>query len=104
VKIIRKCIVYPMACLLLKLSSQFNVTIATVGKSFSTMNFVKNQLRDHMRDEFFNDCRVIYMESDFFFFFERMESDIFDSGKYEKYLTTNSKYEVTHRAINIVIL
>jgi len=68
VKIIRKCIVYPMACLLLKLSSQFNVTIATVGKSFSTMNFVKNQLRDHMRDEFFNDCRVIYMESDFFFF------------------------------------
>jgi len=24
-----------------------------------------------------------------------MESDIFDSGKYEKYLATNSKYEVT---------
>ena len=33
-----------------------------------------------------------------------MESDIFDSGKNEKYLTTYSKYEVTHGAININIV
>jgi len=73
VKITRKCVVYLMTYLLLKLSSQFNVTTATVEKSFSTMNFVKNQLCDCMRDGFCNDCRIIYMKS-----------DIFDSGKYEK--------------------
>jgi len=49
-------------------------------------------LRDHMRDELFNDCLVIYMES-----------DIFDNGKTKKYLTTHLKYEVTHISINIVI-
>jgi len=52
-----------------------------------------NQLRIRKGDDFFNDCRVTYMES-----------DIFDSGKNEKYLTTHSKYEVTYRAININIV
>jgi len=53
---------------------------------------VKNQLRDR-KGWIFYDCQVIYMES-----------DIFDDGKNKKYLTTHSKYEVTHRAININIV
>ena len=53
---------------------------------------MKNQLRDR-KGWIFYDCQVIYMES-----------DIFDDGKNKKYLTTHSKYEVTHRAININIV
>jgi len=77
--------------LLLKLSSQLHVTAATVERSFFA-NFVKNELHFCKGDEFFNDCRVIFMES-----------DIFDSGKNEKYLTTHSKYGVANN-IKIVIL
>ncbi|AES67781.1 hypothetical protein MTR_2g099060 [Medicago truncatula] len=85
-KLLKKRIVYPTMYLLLKLSSQLHVTTATVERSFST-NFVKNELRVCKGDHFFfNDCRVIYMES-----------NIFDSGKNEKYLATHSKYEVTHK-------
>jgi hypothetical protein len=64
------------------------VTTATVERIFSIMNFVKNQLRVHKGDEFFNGCLVIYMKSDI----------LFDSGKNEKYQLKHIQniYKVTH--------
>jgi len=77
--------------LLLKLALLLPVATATVERSFSAMNFVKNQMRNRMGDEFLNGCLVIYIES-----------DIFDSVENEKNLTTLSKYDITKRAIVIL--
>jgi len=71
----KKHIAYPTVYLLLKLALRLPVAIATVERSFSAMNFVKNQMRNHMGDEFLNDCLVTYIES-----------DIFDSVENEKIL------------------
>jgi len=61
----RKHIAYPMY-LLLKLSLLLPVANATIEWSFSAINFVKNQIRNRMGDEFLNDCLVTYIESDIF--------------------------------------
>ncbi|XP_058726744.1 uncharacterized protein LOC131598130 [Vicia villosa] len=57
---------YRTVYLLLKLTLLLPVATTTVERSFSVMNFVKNQLRNRMRDEFLNDCLVTYIESDIF--------------------------------------
>ncbi|XP_058783055.1 uncharacterized protein LOC131657706 [Vicia villosa] len=62
----KKHIAYPMVYLLMKLALLLPVATATVERSFSAMNFVKNQLRNRMGDEFLNDCLVTYIESDIF--------------------------------------
>jgi len=62
----RKHIAYPMVYLLLKLSLLLPVATATIERSFSAINFVKNQIRNRMGDEFLNDCLVTYIESDIF--------------------------------------
>ncbi|CAK8576122.1 unnamed protein product [Lathyrus sativus] len=71
----KKHIAYPMVYLLLKLALLLHVATATVERSFSAMNFMKNQLRNRMSYEFLNDCLITYMES-----------DIFDSVENEKIL------------------
>jgi len=62
----RKRIAYPMVYLLLKLALLLHVATAIVEGSFSDMNFVKNQMRNRMGDEFLNDFLVTYIEIDIF--------------------------------------
>ncbi|XP_058726984.1 uncharacterized protein LOC131598392 [Vicia villosa] len=62
----KKHIVYPMIFLLVRLALILPVATATVERSFSAMNFVKNGLRNRMGDEWLNDCLVTYIESDIF--------------------------------------
>ncbi|CAK8576116.1 unnamed protein product [Lathyrus sativus] len=64
-----------MVYLLLKLTLLLHVATSTVERSFSAMNFMKNQLRNRMSYEFLNDCLITYIES-----------DIFDSVENEKIL------------------
>ncbi|KAK9706919.1 hypothetical protein RND81_07G160600 [Saponaria officinalis] len=58
--------VYPEVYLLLKLSLLLPVATATVERAFSAMNFIKNDLRNKMGDDFLNDCMVTYIENDVF--------------------------------------
>ena len=42
------------------------VAIATVERVFSTMNIIKNRLRNQIGDQWMNDCLVTYIEKDIF--------------------------------------
>ena len=42
------------------------MAIVTVGRVFSGLNLVKNQMRNHMGDELLNDCLVIFIEREIF--------------------------------------
>ena len=42
------------------------VATVTVERAFSTMNIIKNQLRNKIRDQWMNDCLVTYIEKDIF--------------------------------------
>ena len=53
----KKNIVYSLVILSLILP----VAIATVKRTFSTMNIVKNRLRNRIRDQWVNDHLVMYM-------------------------------------------
>jgi hypothetical protein len=57
---------YPMVYLLMKLALILPVTTAIVERSFSAMIYVKNGLRNCMRDEWLNDCLVTNIESGIF--------------------------------------
>ena len=51
---------YPLVYLLVKLVLTLPITIATVERSFSA----KNELRNRMEDQWKNDCLVVYIEKD----------------------------------------
>jgi len=53
---------YLMMYLLLKLVLVLHVATATFERSFSIVHFMKDQLHDHMRGEFLNDCWATYIE------------------------------------------
>ena len=38
------------------------VATATVERSFSAMKYINNELRNRMRDQWMNDCLVVYIE------------------------------------------
>ena len=40
------------------------VATATVERSFSAMKYIKNEPRYRMRDQWMNDCLVVYIERD----------------------------------------
>ena len=42
------------------------VATTTVERAFSTMNIVKNRLRNRMGDSWMNDCLVTYIEKKIF--------------------------------------
>ena len=42
------------------------LTTATVERVFSTMNIIKNRLRNQIGDQWINDCLVTYIEKDIF--------------------------------------
>ncbi|KAM4110991.1 hypothetical protein ACJW30_05G033800 [Castanea mollissima] len=55
---------YPLVYLLVKLTLTLLVATATVERSFSAMKYIKNELRNRMRDQWMNDCLVVYIEKD----------------------------------------
>ncbi|XP_016544405.1 uncharacterized protein LOC107844519 [Capsicum annuum] len=52
--------------LLVKLSLILPVATATVERAFSSMNFIKNNLRRRIGDDFLNGCLVCYIEDEVF--------------------------------------
>ena len=58
--------VYPLVYLLLPLALILLVATATVERAFSSMNIIKNPLRNRMGDEWLNDSLVIYIEKEIF--------------------------------------
>ncbi|XP_070034258.1 uncharacterized protein [Nicotiana tomentosiformis] len=52
--------------LLVKLSLILHVATATVERAFSSMKYIKNDLRSRIGDEFLNDCLVCYIEDEVF--------------------------------------
>ncbi|KAM3699538.1 hypothetical protein ACJW31_05G032600 [Castanea mollissima] len=55
---------YPLVYLLVKLTLTLLVATATVERSFSAMKYIKNKLRNQIRDQWMNDCLVVYIEKD----------------------------------------
>jgi hypothetical protein len=51
---------------LLKLVLVLPVATASVERVFSSMNYVKNKLRNKMGDEYLNNCLVTFIEREFF--------------------------------------
>ena len=62
----KKNISYPLVYSLVTLTLILLVTTATVERAFSTMNIIKNRLRNQIRDQWMNDCLVTYIEKDIF--------------------------------------
>ncbi|XP_028062265.1 uncharacterized protein LOC114265644 [Camellia sinensis] len=58
--------IYPLVYLLLTLALILPVATATVERVYSTMNIVKNRLRNRMGDEWINDSLVVYIEREIF--------------------------------------
>ena len=42
------------------------VAIATIKRTFSAINIIKNRLRNRIGDQWMNDCLVTYIEKDIF--------------------------------------
>ena len=40
------------------------VATATVERSFSAMKYIKNELCNRIKDQWMNDCLVVYIEKD----------------------------------------
>ena len=53
---------YPLFYSLLTLALILPVAIAIIARTFSTMNIIKNRLRNRMRDQWINDCLERYIQ------------------------------------------
>ncbi|XP_021775091.1 uncharacterized protein LOC110738954 [Chenopodium quinoa] len=62
----KKCQVFQQVYLLIKLVMILPVETASVERAFSSMNYVKNKLRNSMGDQFLNDCLVTFIERNIF--------------------------------------
>jgi len=51
---------WPLIYLLVKLTLLIPVATASVERAFSSMKYIKNELRNKMDDDFLNDCLVCY--------------------------------------------
>ena len=60
----RKHETYSLVNLLVKLVLTLSAATATVERSFSTIKYIKNELRNRMGDQWMNDCLVVYIEED----------------------------------------
>ena len=56
--------IYQLVYLLAKLDLTIPVATAIVERSFSTIKYIKNELRNRMGDQWMNDCLVVYIERD----------------------------------------
>jgi len=62
----KKNISYPLVYSLVTLALILLVATTTVERAFSTMNIIKNRLRNQIGDQWMNDCLVTYIEKDIF--------------------------------------
>jgi hypothetical protein len=62
----KKDVVYLLVHLLAALSLILSIATAIVERAFSTMNIVKNYLRNQMGDQWMNDCLITYIEKGIF--------------------------------------
>ena len=62
----KKNVSYPSVYSLLTLTLILLVATTTIEKTFSTMNIIKNRLRNQIGDQWMNDCLVTYIEKDIF--------------------------------------
>ena len=53
---------YPLIYLLVTLALILLVATTTVERVFSTMNIIKNRLRNQIGDQWMNDCLITYIE------------------------------------------
>ena len=60
----RKHETYSLVNLLVKLVLTLFAATATVERSFSTIKYIKNELRNRMGDQWMNDYLVVYIEED----------------------------------------
>ena len=58
----KKNVSYPLVYSLVILALILLVATTTVERAFSTMNIIKNQLRNQIEDQWMNDCLVTYIE------------------------------------------
>ncbi|KAL5571465.1 hypothetical protein UlMin_021062 [Ulmus minor] len=58
--------VCPLVYRLVTLSLLLPIVTATVERAFSTMNVVKNRLRNQMEDQWMNDILLVYIKRDIF--------------------------------------
>nr|XP_016439432.1 PREDICTED: zinc finger MYM-type protein 1-like [Nicotiana tabacum] len=57
---------WPLVYLLVKLTLLILAATASVERAFSSMKYIKNDLRNRMDDDFLNDCLVCYIERKIF--------------------------------------
>ena len=57
---------YPLVYSLVILAWILLVATTTVERVFSTMNVIKNRLRNQIGDQWMNDCLVTYIEKNIF--------------------------------------
>ena len=62
----KKNVLYPLVYSLVILTLILLVATVTVERAFSTMNIIKNRLRNKIGDQWMNDCLVTYIEKDIF--------------------------------------
>ena len=62
----KKNVSYSLVYSLVTLTSILIIATATVERAFSTMNIIKNRLRNQIGDQWMNDCLVTYIEKDIF--------------------------------------
>ncbi|XP_070043848.1 uncharacterized protein [Nicotiana tomentosiformis] len=58
--------IYSLLYLLVKLNLILHVTTVTVERAFSSMKYIKDELRSIISDAFLNDCLVCYFEKEVF--------------------------------------
>ena len=63
---IKKNVSYSLVYSLVTLALILLVATATVERVFSTMNIIKNRLRNQIGDQWMNDCLVTYIEKNIF--------------------------------------
>ena len=62
----KKNVSYPLVYSLVILALILLVATATIERAFSTMNIIKNRLRNQIRDQWMNDCLFTYIKKDIF--------------------------------------
>ena len=60
----RKYETYSLVYLLVKLALILPIATAIVERNFSAMKYIKNELRNRMRDQWMNDCLTVYIKND----------------------------------------
>ena len=62
----KKDVLYPLFYMLVTSPLILQVAAATIERTFSTMNIIKNWLYNRMGDQWINDCLVTYIDKDIF--------------------------------------